>query len=384
VVALGILSMLSKVDERLLCRRNWRLERIDLHPDVLMKWPHSLWMRARRRLASSAFDHVKWTKLAEYSSCTSLPELAKLVAAEPADWIIAHTQPVLPAAAAAAKYWKTRLGFDCEDLLSETGEDSCEAIRVIEHRYLPECQYVSVTSNSMAAYMVRTYAIARPTVLYNVFPLSLAEGLMQPQARPPHSPLRLHWFSQTVGIERGLNDILEACASLGEKVELHLRGQVSEDRKSVILNFAERYGVTKSLKFHSLIEHDELVKSMGQYDVGLALERPDHQNYSRTVTNKLFSYLLAGLAIAATDTLGQREILDQVPTAGFLYPAGNSTVLAEKLGNWINNPDLLLAAKQAAWDAARSKFCWDVEETKFLQLLGGSPTVGEIAEATRR
>jgi glycosyltransferase involved in cell wall biosynthesis len=154
----------------------------------------------------------------------------------------------------------------------------------------------------------------------------------------------------------------------------------------VILNFAERYGVTKSIKFHSLIEHDELVKSMGQYDVGLALERPDHQNYSRTVTNKVFSYLLAGLAIAATDTPGQREILDQVPTAGFLYPAGNSTVLAEKLGNWINNPDLLLAAKQAAWDAARAKFCWDVEETKFLHLLGGSPpnAVGEIAEATRR
>jgi glycosyltransferase involved in cell wall biosynthesis len=124
---------------------------------------------------------------------------------------------------------------------------------------------------------------------------------------------------------------------------------------------------------------------MGQYDVGLALERPDHQNYSRTVTNKVFSYLLAGLAVAATDTPGQREVLDQVPTAGFLYPAGNSTVLAEKLGNWINNPALLFTAKQAAWDAARSKFCWDVEETKFLQLLGGLPNaVGEIAEATRR
>lgn len=385
VVAHGAQSMLSKFDERLLCRRNWRLERIDLHPDVLMKRPHSLWMRARRRLASSAFDRLKWTKLAEYSSCTSLPELTKLAAAEPADWIIAHTQPVLPAAAAAAKYWKTRLGFDCEDLLSETGEDSCEAIRVIEHRYLPECQYVSVTSSSMAAYMVRTYGIARPTVLYNVFPLSLAKCLMRPLAKPPHLPLRLHWVSQTVGIDRGLHDILEACASLGEKVELHLRGQVSEERKSVILNFAERCGVTKSIKFHPLIEHDELVKSMGQYDVGLALERPNRGNQSITVSNKLFSYMLAGLAIAATDTPGQREILDQVPTVGFLYPAGNSTVLAQKLGNLINNPSLLLAAKQAAWDAARSKFCWDLEETKFLQLLGGLPNaVGEIAKATPR
>jgi glycosyltransferase involved in cell wall biosynthesis len=103
------------------------------------------------------------------------------------------------------------------------------------------------------------------------------------------------------------------------------------------------------------------------------------------VTNKVFSYLLAGLAIAATDTPGQREILDQAPTAGFLYPAGNPTVLAEKLGNWIDSPSLLLEAKQAAWDVARSKFCWDVEETKFLHLLSGLPNaVGEIAEATER
>jgi glycosyltransferase involved in cell wall biosynthesis len=138
------------------------------------------------------------------------------------------------------------------------------------------------------------------------------------------------------------------------------------------MDFAERCGVTQSIKFHPLVEHDEVIKSMEQYDVGLALERPDHQNYSCTVTNKVFSYLLAGLAIAATDTPGQREILDQVPTAGFLYPAGNPGVLAEKLRTWIDNPGLLVTAKQAAWDAARAKFCWDVEEMKFLQLLDGS------------
>jgi len=383
VVALGVLSMLSKGDERLLSRRNWTLERIDLHSDVLIKSPHSLWMRGRRRLASSAFDQLKWTKLAEYSSCASLPELTKLASAEPADWIIAHTQPALPAAAAAAKYRKTRLGFDCEDLLSETEEDSCEAIRAIERRYLPKCQYVSVTSNCMSAHLMKTYAIARPAVLYNVFPVTLAEGLVPPLARPSYSPVRLHWVSQTLSIERGLKDILEACTRLGEKVELHLRGHASEERKSAILDFAERCGVTKLIKFYPLIEHDELVKSMGQYDVGLALERLDHQNYSRTVTNKVFGYLLAGLAIAATDTPGQREILDQIPSAGFLYPAGNPKVLAEKLGNWIDRPGLLLEAKQAAWDVARAKFCWDMEETKFLQLLSGLPNGGgHSAEAT--
>jgi glycosyltransferase involved in cell wall biosynthesis len=384
VVALGILPTLSKFDERLLRSRNWKLERIDLHPSVLEKRPYSLWMRARRRLAAFSFDRLKWSRLAEYSVCTGVPELAKLAAAEPADWIIAHTQPVLPAATFAAKYRNSRLGFDCEDLLSETGQDSCEAIRRIEHRYLPECHYVSVTSKCMAAYLERTYGIFS-TVLYNVFPLSLAEGLIRPQCRQPYSPLRLHWVSQTLAIDRGLQDILEASATVGKEIELHLRGQLSDERKSVILNFAERCGIATLIHFHPLIGHDELVKSMAQYDVGLALERPNHQNYSRTVTNKIFSYLLAGLAIAVTDTPGQREVLDQVPAAGFLYPAGDSAILAKRLGDWINNPASLLTAKQAAWDAARSKFCWDIEQLKFLRLLGESRNaIGKVAEVTTK
>jgi glycosyltransferase involved in cell wall biosynthesis len=385
VAAVGAGKGLEQLDERLLRSRGWQLERVDLHSDLWAGKLRSAWMRGRRRLAVTAFQQLKWARFAECGSCTSLPELTRLASAQPADWIIAHTQTVLPAAAAAAKHWNARLGFDCEDLLSETGDVSCEAIRTIERRYLSECQYISVTSNCMAAHLIRAYATASPVVLYNVFPVSLAQGLMPPLARSSHSPLRLHWVSQTLGIERGLQDILEACAKLREKFELHLRGHASEERKAVVLNFAERCGVEKSIRFYPLIEHDEVVRSMGQYDVGLALERPNQGNQSITVSNKLFSYMLAGLAIAATDTPGQREILDQVPTAGFLYPAGNSTVLAEKLGNWINNPGLLLTAKQAAWDAARSKFCWDVEERKFLQLLGGLPNaVGEIAKATRR
>ena len=55
---------------------------------------------------------------------------------------------------------------------------------------------------------------------------------------------------------------------------------------------------------------------MEAFDVGLALERPENANYSRTVTNKLFSYLLAGLAVAASDTPGQRQVMSQVPNAG--------------------------------------------------------------------
>jgi len=128
------------------------------------------------------------------------------------------------------------------------------------------------------------------------------------------------------------------------------------------------------------LEHDEVIRAMAPFDAGLALERPDHGNYSRTVTNKLFSYLLGGLAVAATDTPGQREVMSQIPAAGFLYPAGDARALAAGLLNWMRDRQSLRAAQQASWYAARSRFCWDREHEKFLALFA-SPAPPELVLA---
>jgi glycosyltransferase involved in cell wall biosynthesis len=109
---------------------------------------------------------------------------------------------------------------------------------------------------------------------------------------------------------------------------------------------------------------------MAEYDVGLALERVQHRNYSLTVTNKVFAYLLAGLAVVATDTPGQREVMSQAPEAGALYATEVVTGLREILETWIRDREKLRRAQQAAWEAARSRFCWDIEQRKFLEVLG--------------
>ncbi len=103
--------------------------------------------------------------------------------------------------------------------------------------------------------------------------------------------------------------------------------------------------------------------------MGLALERPEHRNYSLTVTNKVFTYMLAGLAILATDTPGQREVLSQVPEAGALYPAGEANILRSTLEEWIKDRGRLRRSQQASWQAARARFCWDLEQKKLIDLL---------------
>ncbi len=377
VICQGSTRAAAEADERLLARRSWRLQRLDhprvdwVSPDVFRpQWLRSILVRGRRRLAQEAFRQIRTTTLGEYTVCACYPELRRLACSEPADWFIVHTQPALPAAAAAARRWNAKLGFDCEDLLAETGDRFCEANRLIEQKYLRQCDYVTATSNAMATHLADTYHVSTPVVLYNVFPLSLAEGLLPPRQREPHAKLRLHWVSQTIGQDRGLQDVFEACAGLADQVEIHLRGRASEQEKNQQMALAERWGLAASLTFHPVIDHDELIRSMAQYDVGLALERPQNRNYNLTVTNKIFSYMLAGLAVAATDTAGQREALEQAPGAGFLYPAGDAKSLRAGLEVWIRDREKLQEAKETAWDAARTHFCWEIEQAKLIRLLG--------------
>ena len=356
---------LVETDRALMAHRCWRLERVDIlsRPGSRLR---SLWIRGRRRLAQEIGGRFPAPVLAEHGYVLALAEMRELAAREPADWFIAHTQAALPAAAAAAARWKARLGCDCEDLLAHAPNEPRAMLRAIEAEYLPRCDYVSTASPLMAEQLARDYAIAPPGVLYNVFPRELADGMAAPRERHGDRVLRLHWFGQTIGPGRGLEDAVAALAYLPAEVELHLRGNPSA-------GYGERLEALAGSERRRLfllppLEHDEVIRAMEPFDVGLALERPEDGNYSLTVTNKLFSYLLAGLAVAASDTPGQREVMSQVPAAGFLYRAADARALADGLLNWVRDREALRAAQQAAWDAARARFCWDREREKFLAL----------------
>jgi hypothetical protein len=340
-------------DRALLAHRRWRLERVDFLPQHGRL--RSLWIRGRRRLAQEIAGRFATLALAEQSCTRALPEMRELAAREPADWFIAHTQASLPAAAAAAARWNARLGFDCEDLLAYAPNEPRTLLRMIEAEYLPRCAYVSTASPLMAEQLARDHRIAPPTVLYNVFPLELADGMLAPCERRAAPTLRLHWFGQTIGPGRGLEEAVAALAYLPGDVELHLRGNPSAGCRERLEAIAS--GKRQRLFFLPPLAHDELIRAMESFDVGLALEQPDNGNYSRTVTNKLFSYLVAGLALAVTDTPGQRQVMSQIPVTLAPWPRACCTGLVTgKRCAPPSKPPGRLPARASAGNANRKSF----------------------------
>jgi hypothetical protein len=117
--------------------------------------------------------------------------------------------------------------------------------------------------------------------------------------------------------------------------------------------------VTDTLHIHEPIPPQELLSRACEHDVGLALETEHSLNRRLTVTNKVFLYMTAGLAVAASDTSGQRSIMSAAPGAGALHPVGDHAALAAQLRHWQNDARSLVSAKANALEAARVR--WNAE-----------------------
>jgi len=368
VIAPWFSSELAERDRRLVATRGWQLRVFDYRSHRYATHLRSLILRARRKLAFSLHNRLHWYWLIRYAYIAALPELSHLACQWQADWYIAHTQGSLPAAAEAASRWNARLGFDCEDLLSELGTDPAMIVTVLEQKYLHLCDYVSVPSQAMADFLHQKYTLQKLIVLYNVFPLSSVIGVTEPAQRQLPQRLRLHWFSQTIGPNRGLEDIIQALPQLKE-FELHLRGSLPPHYSLWLNALLDAHQIREQVFVHQSVDPDRLNATLANFDIGLALERSTNTNHNLTVSNKLFCYLLAGLAVCATRTVGQKEIFDQVPTIGFMYNPGDIDVLVRGLRMWYEDRLALRQTQSHAWQFAREKFCWDIEQSKYLDVI---------------
>jgi len=373
VVAPSFMTALRDRDMRLLQNRAWRLEVIDFCPGGMAGTYRAYVTRGKCRVLQKAVRLTGRRRYVDGAYTPAMREMTALASAEPADWFIAHAHRSLPVAAAAAHKWDARLGFDCEDLL---GEDRTGLAGQVEKAYLPQCSYISVPSQAMGANLALNHGPLPMIVLYNFFPTALVSGMSPPSSRNAREVVKLHWFSQTIGEGRGIEDAIIAISSLGSKVELHLRGEWARGYEEKVRGMAERLKV--SLHVHPVLDHDLLIRQMEEFDIGLALEPLSNHNAALTQSNKIGSYFLAGMAIAATDTPGQREVLGDNPQAGFLYPSGKPEMLAAGLKRWLNNRQALCEAQKASWDIGRDRFCWDVEQTKFFAALGIASPVGYL------
>lgn len=296
------------------------------------------------------------------------PELAGWAMRSKADLFIAHNIGALPAAMAAAR-GRVPVAFDAEDFHSGQLTDRDVAMRAltqrIERKYLPRCAYVTAASPGIADAYARACEITRPQVVLNVF--SLADRPSAPKG-PAAGRIQLYWFSQTIGPDRGLEDAVQAMGLLPPgSTELHLRGTWRAGYERTLRGLAAHAGLAAdAVVHHAPSDPAEMVRLAARHDVGLALEPPVSENNDLLWSNKVFTYLLAGVPVALSRTTGQAMLASQLGPASVTYDPGDPTALAAALSPWVRDAAALAGARAHAWSLATTRYNWDIEQRQVL------------------
>jgi glycosyltransferase involved in cell wall biosynthesis len=261
-----------------------------------------------------------------------------------------------------------RVGVDFEDWFSEDLLPADRAVRPVarirklERELLRRASYRVTTSTALSNALAKDSDSLAPAVVYNVFPWADRNPSDAASDRRDASVPSIHWFSQTIGPGRGLEEFFAAMPKILFPCEVHLRGQIATTGARELLDTipAEWRG---RAHYHPTVDNEELPGRIMGHDIGLALETDTIPSRDLSVTNKLFQYLLGGLAVVASATKGQREIAARTGRAIHLLPPGNSEAVAAVINSLLADRALLEASKRDALTSAEREFCWEKQST---------------------
>lgn len=288
-------------------------------------------------------------------------EMLKFALQNKADVYIGHNLGSIASIVKAATKFNAMTIFDFEDFYSgefDVDSKSAQMIRDVECKYISKINYFTAASPEIAnAYKNIFPEITIQTIL-NVFPIEYASSKL---VNLPPKPLKLFWFSQFIGKNRGLETVIKAMGNLRHReITLTLLGNVTIELKDYFMKLFEECKINSNrLYFIAPVRENDLVKIASEHHIGIAAEVNHNLNRQYCLTNKIFIYLLAGNAIVYSDTEAQIKFFNENGQIGEIYPQYNQDELSFILEKYINNPELLNTHRVNSLEKSFQKYHWE-------------------------
>jgi glycosyltransferase involved in cell wall biosynthesis len=236
--------------------------------------------------------------------------------------------------------------------------------------WLIACEYLFVhlahrtitASPGYAEVMARRYRIDPPGVIRNIpdasmLPLALSSANGD-SAVGGGDRLALYVGALTTG--RGLELSIMALNHLDD-VRLRLVGPARPAYLKELVALADREGVSDRVEFAGAVSPQELLETIREASVGLALIQPICLSYRMSLPNKVFEYVAAGLPVLGSDLPAIGALVAE-HRIGLLAAPGEVEDVAAKLGEMLD-PERNNAFREAALEAAR-ELNWDHEAVR--------------------
>ena len=221
----------------------------------------------------------------------------------------AHDLDTLPAAWLLARRRKARLVYDAHELYTGFDRDPPRLWLAVAGRLegalARRAAAVVTVSDEIADELARRHRLARrPLVVLNCPPSEEVELALH------DGPLRAI-YQAAVGPGRDLDDLPDVTG-----VELHAR----------VLGASS---APAHVTMHDPVEPDALIGALVPFDVGLVIDRPETENARLALPNKLFEYLMAGLAVVVPDVPAMARLVEREGVGRTYAPGRLGAVLAE-------------------------------------------------------
>lgn len=359
----------SATDEKLLANANWEPILIGGTPTK-----HSIlfyFTKIKFRINNFLNKHLgNRYLLAERSQARCYDELLRAAKMVKADWYIGHNLGTLAIAVKAAQFNSASAGFDFEDYhrgeLHEHEKGIFKRVLFLENKYLRSLQYFSTASEHITLYTQKNHRHFEGVVitLLNCFPLR--QQVDNHLKASTDKDLQLFWFSQKIGINRGLEVIIHALKGLNDPtVHLTLAGNCTPEMLDYITDLAGP--VFNNIHLVGIIPPEDLPAFAARFDIGLALELPILKNRELCLTNKIFTYLLAGNAVLISETPMQLAF-NTAYKIGESFAANDEKQLMKKILLY-KDSHYLNRQKKHNHQLAKNELNWEKESQKLLAII---------------
>ncbi|MGH2785056.1 MAG: glycosyltransferase family 4 protein [Actinomycetota bacterium] len=293
--------------------------------------------------------------------------MTRAALATPADVYHAHDLTTLTPALRAARSNGARVVYDAHELyteLSGLGAGERKRWARVERGLIGRADAVIVPSPSRGEALVDRYGIAPPAVVMNCPPRGpLPDPAAGPLARVRRDGELLLVYAGGFIAGRGLENLVAATRML-RKTRLVMLGwgPLEAELRAVVA----RSDMTERVTFLGAVDPDDVIAVAAGGDVGLAPYLPVGLNNVLAAPNKLYEYLHAGLAVAASDLPDIRRIVED-NDVGELFEAADPSSIAAAVRRATAFPDRLRRLRENA-AAAAGLFTWEAQAQVLLEV----------------
>lgn len=297
------------------------------------------------------------------------------------DIVLCHDYFTVPLGTRLARAFDAPISVDCHEHAATQYAHKpgwvtfmSPLVKMKEGELLKEVASVTTVSDGIRDVLNSTYALKRPARTIRSVPFFEKVTL-----REQDNSVRI-LYSGAICQGRNLEGLVLALALTPDRFDLTFRGSESENGfKERLRAIASEAGVSDRFAILDPAPFHEIIADSANYDIGLFVPIDTGIQRRFTLPNKLFEYIMSGLAICVTDLPEMRRVVETFE-CGELVKDGRPESIAATLLS-ISGENLVTYKARSLEGANRLN--WEKEESIFLSVVAGTLR-SRLQEAARK